>query len=154
MNRLIFITFLLSSCNSISTPGFEKEKKEILQLEAKQREYHFTKNARAFTDMFSGDFLSINKGAINKPSRKNSYEMFDEYFKSAQFVKWDDNRAPVIRFSNDGSLAYVAVDKVVIVKMLNGTGKGIMDTTNFAWLTVYKKYKNEWKIDCVTSTNK
>jgi len=153
MNKLIFITFLLS-CNSISTPGFEEEKKEILQLEAKQREYHFTKNAKAFTGMFSEDFLSINKGAINKPSRKSSYEMFDEYFKSAEFVKWDDNKAPVIRFSNDGSVAYVAVDKVVIVKMLNGTRKEIMDTTNFAWLTVYKKYENEWKIDCVTSTNK
>ena len=104
--------------------------------------------------MFSEDFLSINKGAINKPSRNNSYEMFDEYFKSTEFLKWDDNKAPVIRFSNDGSVAYVAVDKVVIVKMLNGNGKGIMDTANFAWLTVYKKYKNEWKIDCVTSTNK
>lgn len=154
MNKLIFITFLLSSCNGISRTGFEKEKNEILQLEAKQREYHFTKNAKAFTDMFSEDFLSINKGAINKPSRRTSYEMFDEYFKSAEFVKWDDNKAPVIRFSNDGSVAYVEMDKVVIVKMLNGTRKGIMDTTNFAWLTVYKKYKNKWKIDCVTSTNK
>lgn len=154
MNKLTLITFLLSSCNSISTPGFEKEKKEILQLEAKQRGYHFTKNVKAFTDLFSEDFLSINKGTITKPSRKNSYEMFDQYFKSSEFVKWNDNKAPVIRFSNDGSVAYVAVDKVVIVKMLNGNRKGMMDTTNFAWLTVYKKFKNKWKIDCVTSTNK
>jgi len=24
----------------------------------------------------------------------------------------------------------------------------------FAWTVIYIKYRNEWKIDCVTSTNK
>lgn len=102
----------------------------------------------------SKDFLSINKGVINKPTCENSYEKFDAYFKRVEFVKWDDNKEPVVRFSDDGSIAYVAVDKIVIVKMPDKNGKEIMGTTNFAWLTVYKKYKSEWKIDCVCATNK
>jgi hypothetical protein len=154
MNKFIFIGFLLFSCNNVSMPDFEKDKKEILQLEAKQREYHFTGNAKAFTAMFSKDFLSINKGIISNPTREKSYEMFDTYFKSSEFIKWDDNEKPLVRFSDDGSVAYAAVDKKVIVKVAVSNGKEIIDTTDFAWLTIYKKYKNEWKIDCVCSTNK
>ena len=153
MDKIIFAAILLVSCKSASFDP-ERGKKEILRLEAQQREYHFEKNARAFVEMFSDDFLSVNKGVIRQPGRENSYQMFDKYFKNASFIKWDDNKAPVIRFSNDGSIAYAVVDKLVIVKTFNTGGEEITDTTNFAWLTVYKKYGDEWKIDCVTSTNK
>lgn len=142
------------SCNNISIPDLEKEKKEILRLEAKQREYHFTKNTRAFVDMASADFISIDRGVISKPSKEASYERFDAYFKAVEFVKWDDKNEPVIRFSNDGSIAYVAVDKLVVLKLKDESGKEKLDTTNFAWLTVYKKENSGWKTDCVASTNK
>jgi hypothetical protein len=154
MIRLIFIGLLFFSCNQPSSPDFAKEKEAILELEAKQRTYHFTKNVKAFIDMFSKDFLSVNRGRVDKPTSKASYEMFDAYFKSVEFIRWDDNKEPVVRFSNDGSIAYVAVDKLVIVKVPGTNGKQIMDTTNYAWLTVYKKDNNDWKIDCVTSTNR
>ena len=82
-----------------------------------------------------------------------SLENFDNYLKTTEFVKWDDRKPPVIRFSDDGSVAYVAVQKEVIIKSAAENGSSQTDTTNFAWLTVYKKYKTAWKIDCVVSTN-
>ncbi len=153
MNKIIFAGFLLFSCNNILKPDFEKSKNEILQLEAMQREYHFNKNAKDFTRMFSDNFLSINRGEINQPTAESSFKMFDAYFKSVEFVKWDDKEKPIVRFSDDGSVAWVAVNKLVIVKPRGKDASAILDTTNFAWLTIYKKEKNEWKIDCVTSTN-
>jgi hypothetical protein len=151
---IIPVCLLLVSCDNQSLPDLEKEKKEILQLEAKQREYHFTKNAKAFVALFSDEFLSINRGKIDQPTREKSYDRFDTYFKSVDFIKWDDNKEPIVRFSKDGSIAYVAIDKTVITKAMDKNGKEIFDTTNFAWLTIYKKENNGWKIDCVTSTDK
>ncbi len=154
MSKLIFVGLLLFSCHNISKPDWEKERKEILRLESKQRAYHFAKDAKAFTDMFSKDFLSVNKGTIETPTSENSYQKFNAWFNSVEFVKWDDNTEPLVRFSDDASVAYVAVNKLVVIKKQALNAKQILDTTNFAWLTVYKKYNGEWKIDCVSSTNK
>ena len=32
-------------------------------------------------------------------------------------------------------------------------GQEIKGTTNYAWVAIYKKYDEEWKIDCIASTN-
>jgi len=142
------------SCGT--TPYFDpaKAKQEILKLEAAQRTYHLTKNARLFTDLFSDHFLSINKGFVDSPARSQSFGKFDTYFKESNIVKWDDRVEPVIRFSDDGSIAYVAVQKQVILKIPGANGTFRNDTTDFAWLTIYKKTGNDWRIDCVVSTNK
>ncbi|HEY2721220.1 MAG TPA: hypothetical protein VGI82_05825 [Chitinophagaceae bacterium] len=154
MLRYVFPIFLLISCRNVLHTNLEKEKQEILKLEAEQRTFHLTKNARLFTNLFSDNFLSINKGVVDSPSRQESFEKFDEYFKRVEFVKWEDDHEPIIHFSDDGSLAYVVVQKIVIVKMPRGTGNASNDTTHFAWLNIYKKTDKGWKIDCVTSTNK
>src|ERR1700744_851556 len=111
MLKFIPVCMLLISCRNESMINFEKEKKEILELEDEQRTYHFTKNARSFTDLFSDHFLSISKGVVDSPSREKSFEKFDNYFKKSKMIKWDEVKQPVIRFSDDGSIAYVAVQR-------------------------------------------
>jgi ketosteroid isomerase-like protein len=148
MKNLVFCLFLVS-CVRPPAPDLEKAKQEILSLEARQRAYHVGKDARSFVDLFSDDFLSISQGEVTRPGRKESYNRFNAYFNRVTFVKWDDVAAPVIRFSDDGSVAYAAVQKMVVV-----SDSGRLDTTRFAWLTVYRKEAGLWKIDCVVSTNK
>ena len=48
---------------------------------ASQKAFHFSKNARSFTDLFSDHFLTINKGIVGSPTRTISFEKFDRYFK-------------------------------------------------------------------------
>ena len=76
------------------------------------------------------------------------------YFSSVEFLKWDDVSKPIIKFSNDGRMAYTIVDKIVAVAHKDEIGNTIEGKTHFAWIAIYKKYDNQWKIDCVTSTNK
>lgn len=104
-------------------------------------------------DGFSKDFLSINRGRIDLPSSDKSFQRFDAYFKSVTFVKWDDQTPPIVRFSTDGSVAYVAVDKLVIVENTTENGSKVLDTTHFAWLSVYKKQDGQWLLDAIASTN-
>jgi hypothetical protein len=154
MGNYTLLCFLFVACNRSTAPDLEAEKKEILRLEALQRQYHFTKNAGDFVKLFSREFISINKGKISKPTQEENSQRFEAYFKAVEFIKWDNKAEPLVRFSADGSLAYVAVDKLVILQEPGPEGKLLTDTTEFAWLTIYKKEGSSWKIDCVTSTNK
>ena len=101
----------------------------------------------------SADFISVNGGIVSRPTYEENLQRFGDYFDSVEFIKWDDLSDPVIRFSEDGSLAYTIVDKEVILQY--GTEEGIMlkDTTHFAWTAIYRRGEDGWKIESVASTN-
>ncbi len=150
----IFLLSSLFSCQNKPTTSIEEDKKAILALDKQTRELHFNKDAKTLVNGFSKDFLSINKGRVELPSVDESFQKFSIYFKRVNFVKWDNNKEPLIRFSDDATIAYAAFDKTVILKLTDENGKEIMDTTGFAWLSVYKKSEGQWKLDCIASTNK
>ncbi len=150
----IVLLLLFASCSSAHI-DLEKEKQELLKLDEQAREFHFSKNAKGMADGFSKDFISINRGVISQPTYDQHIQRFDNYFKQViEFIKWDNNTPPVIRFSEDASVAYVAVDKCVILKTKDENQQEIVDTTYFAWLSVFKKINGQWVLDCVSSTNK
>lgn len=150
---LICLVVIFFSCTSTPTT-FDKaaETEKILALHHQQRDVHFNKQADEFTDMLSENFISVNRGMITTPSKEENLERFSNYFNAVEFIKWDDLAPPIIRFSDDGSLAYTVVEKEVIVAY-DMNEQTIQDTTLFAWIAIYKKYGNEWKIDGVASTN-
>jgi hypothetical protein len=153
-NRSILIVFVLVTF-FCCTPkvDLEIEKQAILSIHHAQRAQHFQKDTMAFVDQFSDNYISVNNGIISSPSRKESIERFGSYFSSVDFIKWDDVSDPIIQMSLDGTMANTIVDKEVIVSYRDTSDQIKKDTTFFAWSAIYRKYDNEWKIDCVTSTN-
>lgn len=146
------ITF--SSCNESKGPDFELEKEKILRLHNAQRDYHFNKDSIAFAKQLSKNFISVNRGIISSPEQRETISRYHRYFSSVDFLKWDDVSDPVIKFSNDGSMAYTIVNKIVATTDKVKDSTITEGQTHFAWTAIYKKYRDEWKIDCVTSTNK
>lgn len=144
---------LLNACQTKQVPDLEAEKQKILLLHKQQRDFHFEKNAKDFAQLMSQDFISVNRGNITTPSQQENETRFQQYFNSVEFVKWEDMKEPIIRFSEDGSVAYTIVDKEVIIRFRQDDGKQVEETTHFAWVAIYKKYGSDWKIDCVASTN-
>lgn len=131
-----------------------QEKKKILELHHLERVYHFNKDSVGFVGLFSDNFISVNKGQITTPSHEESMAKYATYFSLVEFVKWDDVAQPIIRFSEDGTMAYKIVDKIVEIKYKNEKGEEQRNKSHFAWTTIYKKYGGNWKIECVTSTKK
>lgn len=157
MNKLYLISLLIILCFSCNKPvsfSIEKETENILKMHHSQREYHFNKDSIAFANQLSKNFISVNKGEISKPTKEVTISRYNNYFSSVEFVKWDDVSEPIIRFSDDGSMAYTIVDKVVRVAYKNENDSLVESETHFAWTAIYKKYGDEWKIDHVASTNK
>jgi len=163
MNKVIYIEktliftlviIFLFSCNRPEKLSIADEKATILKLHNNQRSYHFKKDSIAFANQLSENFISVNKGKISTPKNKETVSKYNGYFSAVEFLKWDDVSEPIVRFSDDGSMAYTVVDKIVVVTYKNEYGKTVDQKTHFAWTAIYKKYGNEWKIDCVTSTEK
>ena len=148
---LILMLFAVS-CQTKNEVNTEIEKQRILELHNLQREYHFNKDSIAFADQLSENFISVNRGVISRPDKKMTIQRYNNYFSSVEFLKWDDLADPIIRFSGDGKMAYTIVDKIVEVAEKSENGDTIRSETHFAWTAIYKKYGDEWKIDCVTST--
>jgi hypothetical protein len=148
---ILNLALLFQSCQQSTKIDFEREEKLILQLDEQTRQAHFTKNARAMAEGASNDFISISNGLISKPTYEERFHRFDTYFKSVEFVKWDNVTPPVVRFSDDASIAYVTIDKLVVLKLKDEPEKS--DTTHFAWLSVFKKLQGKWVLDCIASTN-
>ena len=59
----------------------------------------------------------------------------------------------MIEFSTDASMAYMIVDKLVVLTYKNAENIDIEETTRFAWVSVFKKLSNHWKLVCNVSTN-
>jgi len=148
-----FLMMLTTSCGK-KTFSIEEEKNKILAQHNAQRGYHFEKDSIAFANQLSDNFISVNRGIISKPKKEATISRYHGYFSSVEFVKWDDVTPPIIKFSNDGSLAYTIVDKIVTVTYKDKDGNSETGETHFAWTAIYKKYGDEWKIEAVTSTSK
>lgn len=151
---ILIIGILVFSCGNSEQNSFslDKEREKILVLHNLQRDYHFGKDSVAFANQLSDNFISVNKGVISRPSKKETIARYNSYFSSVDFVNWDDLSEPIIKFSDDGSIAYTIVDKIVTTTYKDESGKAQTGETHFAWTAIYTKYNGEWKIDVVTST--
>lgn len=153
MKSLFAYAVLLSLGSCSQSFDLESAKKEVMILHDQQRQYHVEEMPDEFVGLMTDDFISVNRGKISSPTRDDSKARFTKYFDLVTFEKWDDLIEPVIRFSDDGSMAYTVVNKEVIVKYQNDSSQWMRGRTEFSWLAVYKKTDQGWKVDAVASTN-
>jgi hypothetical protein len=142
----------LSACSA----GFDKEKRkgEILALLQQERKAHFERDVSLFISEFADSMRSVNRGVVLMATPEERRQRIQGYFGSVEFIKWDDVQPPQIYFSNDGSLAYAIIQKQVIVLRTDSLNNKIPDTTDYAWVSIYRRTGNGWKVECNASTNK
>ena len=148
------IVFQFFSCKNHADINLEEEKGKILELHHLERQYHLNKMAEELVGLQTDDFTSISAGEIYKPTRTEGIAMFSDYFSAVDFESWDDITEPVIKFSDDFTVAYVTVKKNVVIRFKDENGRDTTESTEFAWVSIYKKVNNLWKMDLIASTNK
>lgn len=156
MNRyslqFLLVAILLAGCKQ--EPDFKKEEAALMAMHNDQRKAHLEKNAKLFVDQFADSLRSVNKGKLSIITKEAALKRFQGYFDAVEFKKWDDVNPPVISFSDDASLAYITVDKQVVLTYKNEKNGTTEESTHFTWVSIAKKMKTgEWKIVCNISTN-
>jgi len=150
-----FFTIVTILAGCYTSEGFNKQKETqaITALLKQERRAHFDKNVDLFLSEFADSMLSVNKGKVSVATRAENRSRIGQYFGRVEFVRWDDVAEPVIRFSDDGSLCYAIVQKQVILSSLDSQNKNQLDTTEYAWASIYRKHNGRWKVECNVSTN-
>lgn len=145
---------LLSLCQCGKKPDLEAEKAQLLQLHAAQQTAHLNKNAGQFVAQFADNPLMVNRGKISADGVEKIKNRVQGYFDAVEFQRWEDVAPPRIFFSDDATMAYVVVDKSVVLTRQNEQQQAVEENTHFAWVSIYQKQaKGEWKMVCNVSTN-
>jgi hypothetical protein len=150
---LVIFLFIFSACNTNSAFDKQKETQAIKALLQQERKAHFDRNVELFISEFADSMISVNKGKVSVATSEENKERIGGYFNSVKFIKWDDVAEPIIRISDDGSMAYAIIQKQVILSQPDSLGKTFIDTTDYAWVSVYRMQKGEWKVECNASTS-
>lgn len=150
LSLFVLLIFLLQACSK--RPDLEAETKAILAIHSEQRKAHMEKDVLLLLGDSTVEYVEVNRGLVKKPTYAENLKRFTSYFETVDFIKWDDVSPPIISFSEDATMATSVVDKLVITQSKSETNK--FDTTQFAWLVVFKKSNGKWQLHRMGSTNK
>ncbi len=135
---------------AVTSPQQSEDVNELLRAHYRGRAAHFGRDAAAIYSDFADEYFNLGNGNITSPSREDGRRRMQAYFDASTFLEWDDITPPVIRVSDDGSMAYVLVHKKVRLLDKNDGGKEKVEV--FAWSATLRKVAGKWKMTSVTST--
>jgi len=128
-------------------------REDVEARHALEREAHMERNVDLLMSLMSEDFVLVDGGEVQRPSRAQNEERFRTYFKAVRFRKWDDLAPPSIRVSKDGSLATVLVRKeVVLVSADVPAAEAKEERAVFAWMETWEKRSGRWLLVALCST--
>jgi len=147
----VLLVWLLAACNA--QPDLDAERQAVMSLLQTEQNAHLSKNPSMLVDLFSDNFITVNAGVINQPTEEESLTQFARYFNTVEFEKWEDATPPQLHFSADGSLCWATVDKEVVLTFPDGEGNTIRQSVRYAWVAIYEKLNDTWKLTANISTN-
>lgn len=133
-----------------TSPQQSEDLNEILRMHYRDRAAHFNRDAAYIFSNFADEYFSLGNGRVNLPDRVAGQKRLQTYFDASTFLEWDDVTPPIIRVSDDGSMAYVLVHKKV--RLLDKNNGGREEIEIFAWSMTMRKFGGKWKVTSTTST--
>lgn len=148
MKNLMLCLLLLLLCSTgIAAQGkvdTEKERAALLEVHRTDRRAHFETDANLLLERFTDEFISVSSGKIERSTRADLKKMFEDYFKNAKYYEWDDLEPPVIRISNDASMAWMIVRTKVRRTQKLASGEEKERAFVYAGIMTYEKQKGRW----------
>lgn len=138
----------------LEVPPHVEDLAELLRLHKQHQTAHLNYNAELFVETFAEDLVTVQRGTVLTRNKAENLKRIKGYFDSFKFKKWEDVKPPVIKISDDGTLATIIVEKIVEGTYKNEKGETVKSVTEFAWLEVWEKIEGKWKITTVASTRK
>lgn len=152
MLRAACCLLLLTACRVTVPPGGVRE--QLLALHEAQRRTHVEEDAAAMVALFDESFFDIRDGVLQQPMREAGLARLQRYFDAVEFLAWDDLEPPRIEIARDGSMATMAVQKLVRVRTVDAEGAAHVERTIFAWVATCVQREAGWRIASVVSTRR
>lgn len=140
---LIFIAGAVGA-RAQAAANLEKEKAELLRLHKSSREAHFQTDVELLLANSPEEMISVSRGKINRPGKADTRRMFAEYFRGAKYYEWDDVEEPIIRVSEDASMAWMITRIRVRRVQKDAAGAEREEKFVYAGITTYEKRGGRW----------
>ena len=144
----VTVILLVIACAVCATAqpsaGLEKEKAELLRLHKSGREAHFKTDVDLLLENSPEEMLSVSRGKINRSNKADTRKRFMEYFPDAKYYEWDDVEEPIIRISNDTSMAWMITRTKVRRMQKNADGEEKEEKFVYAGIMTYEKRDGRW----------
>lgn len=137
---------------AVPAPSFAAPRDEVAARHALEREAHMDRNLDLLLSLFADDFVLVDGGEIQHPTRAGQSERFAAYFAAVRFRKWDDLEPPVIRVSADGTMASVVVRKEVVLVPADAPEDAPGERAVFAWMESWEKRRGRWMLAAMCTT--
>lgn len=138
------ILFCLPSVLAKQKGDLEKERAALLEVHRTDRRAHFETDVNLLLKHSADEFISVDGGKISRSTRAEVRALFEDYFKNAKYYEWDDLEPPIIRISNDASMAWMIVRIRVKRTQKLASGEEKERAFVYAGIMTYEKWKGKW----------
>ena len=146
--KLLTVILLFVACavctNAQPLPDLEKEKAELLRLHKSDREAHFKTDVDMLLERSPEEFISVGRGQISRSGKADARKMITGYFRDAKYYEWDDVEEPIIRISNDASMAWMITRTRVRRVQKTADGAEKEEKFVYAGIMTYEKRAGRW----------
>lgn len=122
----------------------EKERTALMEVHKTDRRAHFETDARLLLEHSAEEFIYVGNGKISRSTRAQMKVEFEDYFKNAKYYEWDDLEPPIVRISNDASMAWMIVRTKVRRTQKLADGKEEARSFVYAGIMTYEKQRGKW----------
>jgi len=151
LSTLILALGIATTSNS-QQAGAEDPTASILRIHELDRQAHLKGDAADIESRLSDQIVVISEGNITTETKEAMHKRFVDVFQKTEHSAWEDVERPVIRVSQDGTMAWAAfnVRSQYVEKQPDGKRKAVNATVS--WLSVYEKREGHWVITAAATT--
>ena len=139
---LIGLACMAAACNR-SGGNRADDVKELLAMHKQILEAHKQNNVEMWNSIEAETVTVASKGMLTEVSLKDRLPNRRSYLQTTKFEKYEDLRPPIIKVSDDGSLAWLfAQVEIKGERELNGNRVQFHDV--WAWVELYERRNGKW----------
>jgi hypothetical protein len=128
------------------------EQRALLAVLEEGRRAHLETDVALLVKGIGDELFDISSGVIRRQTRSEVEALFARVFDGAVYDRWEDTEPPRIKWSADGTLAWVARRVSVSRSSVDADGKERQSSFVCAYSSTYVKQDGAWKMTSVTST--
>jgi len=141
---LLAIVWVPVNADAQSKVDLAGEVEQLLRIHESDRRAHFETSAKQIMEHAADEFISVSNGRVQRTTPAENLQFFEEYFKGAKYYEWDDLEPPIVRVSNDASMAWMIVrTRVHRVQTASG-GTATERRFVYAGIMAYEKKDGRW----------
>ena len=122
----------------------EREARALLEMHEKSRAAHFATDVEAAIANLAEEQIIVRDGAVRRMTVEDMRQTMTGYFAGATFHEWDDVEPPIVKVSDDASIAWMITNTKVRLTKAGEDGDESEMAFVYAGILTFEKRDGSW----------